>query len=230
MTFSYSENIIKCATDGLEKPSDFGYWGPEDMFETWGFCGIDKSRDSSVLDISNFDYISKKLMKEFPSNFRVETYRHWATGSATRLVCQILHRKGEIEDKNITDAFRKAMEWLDNLAEYPVANEDDYLEKKHQRKVDNLPYSDAARIINKAAPDWANNVVLQMYDNGIYWDAEDEFNPADDEILTAAYQLSYWDVKYYQEWFDWTDKNNLPRPPFDLQSMSYWNKNQGKFF
>jgi len=229
MTFSYSKNIIKCATGGLEKPSDFGYWGPTDMFETWGFCGIDKNNSSSVLDVSNFDYISKELMKEFPSHFRVETYRHWAVGSLTRLVCQILHRKGEIEDKNITDAFRKAMKWLDNLAAYPVANEDDYFEKIHQRRIDDLPYCDGAEIVNKAAPDWANNIVLQMYENGYDWDPETD-SPTDDQILTAAYQLKYWDAKYHQEWFDWVDKNNLQRPPFDLESMSYWNKNQGRLF
>jgi hypothetical protein len=227
---NFQFNVIKYAKLGLEKPDDFGYWGSKDMFETWGFCGIDKNRDSSILDISNFDYISKALMEEFPSKFRIETYRHWAVGSVTRLVCKILATKGEVEQQNITDAFRKAMEWLDNLAEYPIANQDDYHEKKHLKRVDNLLYSDAARIIDKAAPDWANNLVFQMYDNGIYWDAEDEFNPADDEILTAAYQLSYWDVKYYQEWFDWADKNNLSRPSFDLQSMSYWDKNQGKLF
>ena len=47
--FDYVENILKCAKDGLQKPEDFGYWGSEDMFKTWGFCGVDKNRDSDLL-------------------------------------------------------------------------------------------------------------------------------------------------------------------------------------
>lgn len=229
MTFVYSENLIKCATDGLQKPSDFGYWGPEDMFETWGFCGIDKNRDSSILDISNFECISKELTTQFPNDFRIETYNHWAVGSVTRMVCRILHHKGEITDKNITDAFKKAMKWLDDLADYPVANEEDYFDKQHQRRIEDLSYSDVVKMINKSSTNWSADIVCKMYENGIYWEAEEE-NPIDDEILMAAYELKLWNAEYHQEWFDWADKNKVPRPPFDLESISYWNKDQGRLF
>lgn len=229
MKFSYSENIIRCASDGLQKPNDFGYWGPEDMFETWGFCGIDKNRDSSLLDISNFECISKELMTEFPNDFRIESYNHWAVGSVTRLVCRILHRKGEIEDKNITDAFKRAMKCLDDLADYSVWNEYDYSEKQYERSIQDLHYSDAVKIVDKSTSDWAVNIVSKMYDNGNYWDPESEYAP-DEEILMAAYQLKLWNAEYHQEWFDWADKNKVPRPPFDLESISYWNKDQGRLF
>ena len=70
--FNYTENILKCAKDGLQKPEDFGYWGSSDMFKTWGFCGVDKNRDSNLLEISNFDIITKDLMTTFPLDFRVQ--------------------------------------------------------------------------------------------------------------------------------------------------------------
>jgi len=229
MIFSYSENLIKCASDGLKKPSDFGYWGPDDMFETWGYCGIDKNPNSSILDVSNFDHISNSLRGEFPDDFRIEYYNHWAVGSVTRLVCRILYRKGEIEDKNITDAFRKAMKCLDDLVDYPVANEEDYFDKQHQRRIDDLPYSDVVKMINKSDTNWSADIVCKMYENGIYWEAGEE-NPIDDEILMAAYELKLWSAEYHQEWFDWADKNKVPRPPFDLESISYWNTNQERLF
>jgi len=229
MTFSYSDNLIRCASDGLQKPSDFGYWGPKDMFKTWGFCGIDKNRGSSILDISNFDYISKELMEEFPDDFRIENYNHWAVGSETRLVCRILHRKGIVEDKNITDAFRKAMKWLDDLADYLIADESDYFDKQHLRRIQDLPYLDVVKMINQTDTNWAADIIYQMETNGDYWDAETE-SPDDNQLLMAAYELRLWNAEYHQEWFDWADKNKVPRPPFDLESTSYWNKNQERLF
>jgi len=229
MVFSYSDNLIRCASDGLQKPSDFGYWGPDDMFETWGYCGIDKNRDSSILDISNFDYISKELMGEFPDDFRIEYYNHWAVGNVTRLVCRILHRKGVVEDKNITDAFRKAMKWLDDLADYLIADESDYFDKQHLRRIEDLPYVDVVKMINQTDTNWAADIICQMETNGGYWDAETEY-PDDNQLLMAAYELRLWNAEYHQEWFDWADKNKVPRPPFDLESISYWNKNQERLF
>lgn len=128
-SFSYSENIIKCAGDAIEKPEDFGYWGPEDTFVTWGFCGVDKHRDSEALQRSNFKVISTDLMEKYPDDFRIETYRHWAVGSIDRLLCRVLKNKedGVVID-NITDAFKSAMLWQDKLQKYPVADEDDYME------------------------------------------------------------------------------------------------------
>lgn len=127
--FSYSENILKCAGDAIEKPEDFGYWGSEDTFVTWGFCGVDKHRDSDTLQISNFKVISTDLMEKYPDDFRIETYRHWAVGSVDRLLCRVLKNKenGVVID-NITDAFKSAMIWQDKLQEYPVADENDYAE------------------------------------------------------------------------------------------------------
>ena len=127
--FIYSENLLKCAGDAIEKPEDFGYWGPKDTFVTWGFCGVDKTRDSEPLQLSNFKVISSDLMEKFPNDFRIETYRHWAVGSVDRLLCRVLKEQelGIVID-NITDAFKAAMLWQDKLQSYPIADEEDYME------------------------------------------------------------------------------------------------------
>ena len=40
---SYVEDIEKYAKQATTKPEDFGYWGNEDMFDTWGFTNIDQN-------------------------------------------------------------------------------------------------------------------------------------------------------------------------------------------
>lgn len=62
MSFVYLDNLIRCAKDALEKPEDFGYWGNDQMFNTWGFCGIDKNRDSKILEESNFEVDRKSVV------------------------------------------------------------------------------------------------------------------------------------------------------------------------
>jgi hypothetical protein len=138
MTLQYTKDIAYYAKQALEKPSDFSYWGSGKMFVTWGFSGIGKTSMSDVMDLSNFEVISSSLISEFPHNFRIETYSHWAVGQATQLTCKVLHRKGEITDNNITDAFRKVMEWHEKLANYPVADEQDYHERLYLETIDNF--------------------------------------------------------------------------------------------
>jgi hypothetical protein len=226
--FSYSENLLECAEDGLKKPSDFGYWGPKDMFETWGFCGIDKSQASNLIEESNFETISQKLISEFPDDFRIETYRHWAVGQVSRLVCRILYRKGEIEDKNITEAFKKAMEWQDELAKYFIADESDYSDRLYQQNIADIPQLQVAKFADQTVDDWATKIVNKIHDNGHYWD-EDNY-PDDDAVMQAIYDLQMWNKEYSMEWFEFADKHSLERPPFDLESISRWNKNQLSLF
>ena len=140
--FDYVENILKCAKDGLQKPEDFGYWGSEDMFKTWGFCGVDKNRDSDLLEISNFDFITKDLISKFPNDFKIENYSHWMVGNVDRLVCRILKYElpfiDEVKEKDITTAFIAAMEWLDILRDYPIADEGDYSDKQYQEAINQI--------------------------------------------------------------------------------------------
>lgn len=211
--FSYTENIIKCATDGLQKPEDFGYWGSDDMFKTWGFCGIDKHRDSKILEISNFNCISEDLMERFPEDFRVEGYKHWAVGHVDRLCVRILKDENEeINLENITEAFIAAMFWQDEIRDYPVANEDDYLDMLFQDSVDfikDLP-SDMLRMIDTSDERWAEQIYNQLTSEmSIEFDPDYQRYPNDFEIIQAVYNCKLWSKEAIEQWNEWTDNNNV---------------------
>jgi len=235
--FDYSENILKCAKDGLQKPEDFGYWGSEDMFKTWGFCGVDKNRDSDLLEISNFEVITKDLMSKFPLDFRIENYSHWLVGDVDRLVCRILKYEipfiDQVKEEDITIAFIAAMEWLDQLRDYPVADEGDYSDKQYEQSIAeiiewdrNNPgviYKDNLNIEN-----WADRICYEL-GNDNYEYSEYSYYP-DEAIYKAIYKLGLQNEEQYNKWVEFCEKNNLDMPASFENEMSKNNPNQLTLF
>lgn len=199
----YVDNILKCAKDGLEKPEDFGYWGYEDTFVTWGFCGIDKHNASKIFEIVNFDYISNDLMNRFPDDFRIEGFKHWAVGHIDRLVCRILKKEGDITESNITKAFYAAMEWQDKLQDYPIADDDTYYDLMYNEAIDTIKNclpSSLLEMIDTSDEDWADKLYREIEESNSYdW----EFSPPkDDEILKSAFYANLWNKEKKEEWRD----------------------------
>jgi len=235
--FDYSENILKCAKDGLQKPEDFGYWGSEDMFKTWGFCGVDKNRDSDLLEISNFEVITKDLMSKFPLDFRIENYSHWLVGNVDRLVCRILKYEipfiDQVKEEDITIAFIAAMEWLDQLRDYPVADEGDYSDKQYEQSIAeiiewdrNNPgviYKDNLNIEN-----WADRICYEL-GNDNYEYSEYSYYP-DEVIYKAIYKLGLQNEEQYNKWVEFCEKNNLDMPASFENEMSKNNPDQLTLF
>lgn len=235
--FNYSENILKCAKDGLQKPEDFGYWGSDDMFKTWGFCGVDKNRDSDLLEISNFEVITKDLMTKFPLDFRIENYSHWLVGNVDRLVCRILKHEipfiDEVNQEDITIAFRAAMEWLDQLRDYPVADEGDYSDKQYQQGIEEIIewdkenpgiiYKDNLNIEN-----WADRIWYELGNDG--YSFEDNYFPSDEVIYKVIYKLGLQNEEQYNKWVEFCEKNNLDMPASFANEMSKNNPDQLKLF
>jgi len=109
--------LVELAQQALQKPEDFGWWGGDEMFDTWGWSGIDVHNASDSVQIVNFDLIKKDLMEKFPDDFEVVGLRHWAVGHVDRLTCRILKNSishDSITDDDITDAFKAAMDCLFN--------------------------------------------------------------------------------------------------------------------
>ena len=235
--FNYSENILKCAKDGLQKPEDFGYWGSDDMFKTWGFCGVDKNRDSDLLEISNFEVITKDLMTKFPLDFRIENYSHWLVGNVDRLVCRILKHEipfiDEVNQEDITIAFRAAMEWLDKLRDYPVADEGDYSDKQYQQGIEEIIewdkenpgiiYKDNLNIEN-----WADRIWYELGNDG--YSFEDNYFPSDEVIYKVIYKLGLQNKEQYNKWVEFCEKYNLDMPASFANEMSKNNPDQLKLF
>ena len=214
MSFSYVENIMRCANDGLQRPNDFGYWGSNDTFVTWGFCGIDKHRDSKILDLSNFSVITRNLMNRFPDDFRIEGFGHWAVGHTDRLVVRILKQDGPVNEENITDAFRAAMEWQDELLDYPVANDEHYSEMIYQDAIEiirDIP-SYLKSLIREDAEDWEDLVwqYLANYEDLII-DSDAELYPDDHQILAGIFHYGLMvkdEDDTYNSWNEYCIENN----------------------
>jgi hypothetical protein len=227
-TFSHVDNIIICAKESLSKPDDFGYWGSEDTFVTWGFCAIDKTRDSSIMDISNFETISKELIEDYPGDFRIESYGHWAVGEVTRLLCRVLKQESDIELDNITDAYKKAMSCKDQLNDYPVYDEDDYHNRLYKEAIGclyDLP-NYLEDMINTNVENYGEDIYYELTANmNIEFDVDGEQYPKDDDIKYAVYSLQIWNPEAIEEWNEWTDQNGLERI-----SVRKENPNQLKLF
>lgn len=226
--FSYTENILRCASDAIQKPDDFGYWGSDDMFVTWGFCGIDKNRDSKILEETNFDQISAHLMSKYPDDFRIEGYRHWAVGHVDRLCVRVLKEDGEVSNENITDAFREAMNCKDQLEDYPIWDEWEYNSRLYLASIevlDDLPFS-IKRMINTDVEDWKQQIYIHLVDEMyVSFDPDADLYPNDDEILHAVYDIELWNYSEIEEWNEWTDGKQLE----SIESIIR-NKNQLSLF
>lgn len=219
----YVNNIEIYAKQATTKPEDFGYWGSDDMFKTWGFTNIDQSRDSDILTKSNFKYITEDLMGNLSDDFRIETYNHWAVGSVDRLVCRVY----EEDRKTIALPFIMAMQWLDKLDDYPVADEDSYQEMMHLDNIESLDFwADIypGYVDIEKYPDWAGDVLYELEVN-----MNIEFHldsGSDEDIIQAIYNLQYWNAAGYVKWFEFCDRNNLEKPQFLINNISKYNPNQ----
>jgi hypothetical protein len=218
-------NIEKYAEMATEKPQDFGYWGNSDMFDTWGFTNIDQNRDSDPLEKANFKYITEELMGLFPEDYRIETYNHWAVGSVDRLVCRVY--EDDTDKKVIASSFYLAMEWLDKLDDYPVADEDTYNKMIDDDNIDSIDfwnYLNPGYVDIDNNPDWASEVYHEL---DINMGVDVRYSGfKDDDILMAIYQLQIWSPELFMEWYAFCDQNGLERPPFTANEISKYDKSQ----
>lgn len=223
----FVSNIEKYAKMATEKPQDFGYWGNSDMFDTWGFTNIDQNRDSDVLEKANFKYITEELMAIYPDDYRIETYNHWAVGSVDRLVCRVY--EDDTDKKVIASSFYLAMEWLDKLDDYPVADEETYGKMTDDDNIDSIDFWNYLNpgfvdIVNN--PDWASEVYHELEVN---MDIDVRYSGfKDNDIMMAIYQLQIWSPEMFMEWYAFCDQNGLERPPFTANEISKYDTTQSE--
>lgn len=224
--FYYSENLLRCAKDGLEKPEDFGYWGNKDTFVTWGFCGIDQNRDSKLLDRCNFNVITENLEIRFPGETRIEGFGHWAVGHVDRLVVKILKDESlGIVEENITDVFKAAMEWKDELQDYPVADEEEYASLLFDEAINYIEETSVKNMIDTDQPHWSEDIYSELLNMDIHIDLDADIYPDDQEILEAAYNLFIWNMDEKESWDEWCEARGWEKIPTGRS-----NKNQLTLF
>ena len=84
------------------------------------YVGPGKSRDSEVLERSNFDSALEELGGEDGENVVVGHFGHWAVGWIEQIFV----------NKNAKDKVAKLQEIADKLEDYPVLDDDDYYQKE----------------------------------------------------------------------------------------------------
>lgn len=209
--------LPQLAEMSLQKPEDFGYWGSEDMFITWGFTGHDRNGMSKILEEANFKAISEDLISKYPNDFRIEHYRHWLCGWVDRLVCRVLidEKKG-FSEQNITEAFAKAVEYHQTLNDYPIFDEDLYYDMQAEATYDSikdLP-SYMLNMIDQNDPDWVTKIIECLdQELNVYIDPDAELYAKDDDILLAVYIKELWNPEEIELWEDFCSRNNLQYPP-----------------
>jgi hypothetical protein len=132
-------DYVKYAKQALTRPSDFGWLGFDEMFDTWGFAGINKHRDSPLVDLSNWDAAIADIKHQFgdevyDENFSEVGLSHWLVGHADQLAVKILHKSiphDSITDEDITDYFKYVADIALYLSEgYPVLDEQDLSDRE----------------------------------------------------------------------------------------------------
>lgn len=222
--------ISKLAEMALKKPDDFGYWGSEDMFKTWGFAGHDKSRDSNIMEQSNFKVITEDLMDKYPNDFKIENFTHWAVGYVDRLICRILidESKGCDED-NITESFKASMNWHDQINDYPIADESDYYDRLQDEAIDYIKnMADyLLLVIDTGKYGWAETIYFRLtHDLNFEFNVDADQYPNDNKILEAVLKSGLCKAERWGEWYEWCDEQGFDRPIFPEKE----NPNQLKLF
>lgn len=203
-------HIVDAAKEALKKPSDFGWWGRDEMFITWGWSGISKHRDSHLIDVSNFHFVSDDLIKKYEDDFQIVGMSHWAVGHVDHLIVRILEdENAPITEDNITDAFKEAFEWVTYLKEdYCIASDDHYStlvsEKVFEYAKCNLP---SQIHTGDSIEDTVGDILDYLQTDESY--DYDETVPSDEDMLFAAYFMRLCDYSEREFWDEFVEENNL---------------------
>jgi hypothetical protein len=154
------------------------------------------NRDSGLLAQSNADAITEG-MEPFTDTDEpdvvMESHSHWAVGHVDGFSIRV-YRNGEI-----TDAFKAYHELSEQLADYPILDEEDYSEREYTATLENI--IDAAWRVkgDYTLPDgWESEVYSWLSDHrsGSVENRDDQGGyPEEDDLRAAFAALGYEQVE-----------------------------------
>jgi hypothetical protein len=203
------DHIVDMAKRSLERPEDFGYWGDADMFNTWGWAGIDYHRDSGVLDHSNYQVFHRDVVSENKDCFSSERMNHWAVGWVERTIVKVL-----VND----DAFCKTVEVLDCLQEYAVLDDELYCEMEWEKNIEILEYSSPPMISRKDLG-WAEKLLGELLDMDVEMVPDADCYPSEEEIVEAAYNINLVSKEHEEEWAEFCFDHDMIKPAVFLKKQ-----------
>ena len=232
-------DYVKMAKQALERPSDFGWFGDDEMFITWGLTGpVNVINSDDVLDESNFEVFKKLAAEKFGDastgdmgpHFDVVGIKHWAVGSMDQITTQVVktdcahpyllstvmdqYRYGNtdwLEEDDLTDEFKFVCDILIGLRDdYPVLDDDDYSERRYNAAYD--------AFVNYGLPfevdhNKVDDIIEVLHDEfNVYID--EDVPISDDDIYLAAYLAKAEDREFAgEEWEAWEFLN----PSYPIQ-------------
>jgi hypothetical protein len=150
------------------------------------------NRDSALLAQSNADTINEAIEPFTDTDdpdVMMESHSHWAVGHVDGFSIRVF-RNGEI-----TEAFRTYHELSEQLADYPILNEEDYSERELEATLENI--NDAAWRVKDdyTLPDgWESEVYSWLSDNrqSAVENRDDQGGyPEQDDLRAAIGALGY---------------------------------------
>jgi len=158
---------------------------------------VGRTRDSGLMEISNFESIYKDLETQFPDDVEIHRFGHWGVGWIEEVMVRVYDDVG-----NITPAFEAAVEWRERLEDYPVADEDDYSMREYEATIENIE-TEGRNLVRDGAPEgWASEVYSWLGDNNesAVENVDDQGGfPSEEEIAQALDALDLLDPDYYEE-------------------------------
>lgn len=140
-------DLVDKAKTALEHPEYFAYYGDLHEADGWGRTGLGQHRDSDELARSNWEVISKDLLERFPDDFATESASHFLVGWVEELRVRVVKEEAaaeldgnfdDLEEEDLTDAFKACIEWAEKLEDYPVADEEHYSRLEYEELIEYL--------------------------------------------------------------------------------------------
>lgn len=156
--------------------TDFSYRGEKDLGRTWAIT-FSKSRDSGLIEQSNYDAIKGDLEDHFPKDVSDERFSHFAVGWVDHLLVRMLDKNGKVTKAGIA-----ALEWKDKLERYPVADDEDYTRREFEATIDNIKFEGSLdESTSQAVYDWLSEndqSALENSDDRGGYPSEEQINKA----------------------------------------------------
>ena len=135
--------LQKKIEDAQKVPNDFGLSSSHERYKeiiyekTWSLGAIFRHRDSNLLELSNADALIKMLEehKDIRKDWMIVECDHWACGWVEHLAFKIFD---DIETKQPSKVFKLLKQFNNELADYPVADENDYSKREYEATVENI--------------------------------------------------------------------------------------------
>jgi len=162
--------------------NDFSWDRSSELEDADQYCLVyTHNRDSGLLDQSNAEAIHQALMPFLNKDVLEEHHTHWAVGWVDGYAIRV-YRRGKI----ITRAFRTWFDLQQQLANYPVLDDDDYSNRIYEATLANI--DDAAWRVKREYDDLPKDSAFQVY----RWLSDHDCSELENDDDRGGYPSELW--------------------------------------